>query len=211
MGINASKSINNVSNKIMNELEIIGFNASGNCDVATGDIILINPDQCTVTNQNRCSDDLDKALEAISKGSYGAWKEASSIQKILLIPGANISHTSKNIQELILLMLKDKCPKNSATTQAISESDLLFEGCLNASITNINAGSATANCAIKTIINTIISASIAENELKEKENKNPFTSLFGGIGVTSAILLLFFLCLVFSIMGIIWLNHLVKI
>ena len=206
MGINASKSINNVSNKIMNELEISGINASRECEVNVGNIVLINPDKCTVTNQNRCSTDSDMAIEVIAKAAMKAFKEATSIQKSLLIPGININDSNENIQKLIKSMLLDKCRENSATTISIAESDLLFQGCLNENIININAGSAVSNCAIKTIINTIIAASIKENDMKEdnKINEQPFSKLFGGIGIISAIALLIIIFIVFSVLFLMW-------
>ena len=203
MGINVSKSINNFLVKTLNEIEQTGANATKNCNVGTGDIILMNNENCTTTNHNRCSDNAESTLNAISRASLSAWKEASPTQNQLLIPGVNINDTNENILELIKRMLRDKCPENSAVTQSVAESDLVFQRCRDENIPNINAGTARANCAIRTVIKTIMAADIEEKNMDLKKT-NPFRLLFGGSGVISGILLIIF-CAVFLLLLIIYL------
>mgnify|MGYP001763925008 CR=1 FL=1 len=194
MGITVSRSINNALNKIIDELEKTGANATKNCEVSIGDIILIDNNKCTVTKQNRCSDNSEEAINAIARAATNAWKEASPTQKMFLIPGVNINDSSENIQELIKRMLREKCLENSAITQSLSQSDLIFRGCQNISIPNINAGTARANCAIRTIIKIIIEADIKEKNMQLPQ-RNPFNTLFGGIGIICGLLLCVLCCI----------------
>src|SRR5438105_3863061 len=102
MGANVSKSIENVSTKIMNTLEQqAGASAVANCSVRTGDIILKNANQCSVVNQNRCTANSAAAISAISDAASKAFLEASSQQQTSLLPGLNSNDTEQTIKNAI--------------------------------------------------------------------------------------------------------------
>lgn len=197
MGINVSKSMNNVSEKIINELEqSLGASATANCSVITGNIILKNANRCGVRNENRCSANASAAMEAISRAAANAWLSASNEQKSFLLPGINVNETEQNVSSIILSQLKQKCQANSALTQSIATGDLILDGCIDSYIYNINSGSAEANCAIKSIMNTIIEADIKQ----QSSQGNIFSDIFsyiGFFGIFICVLILIILILLY--------------
>jgi hypothetical protein len=187
MGVSLSKSINNILTKIIDELEkTTGANATNECNINVGKIIVTDHHRCTVSNQNRCSSNSIAALNAIVRAATNAWMDAPPQQKKLLIPGINIYASKDKIQDKIKTLLQQKCPENSAMTESISNTDLIIDRCEGINIININAGTAVANCAIRTIIKTIIAADIEKRTI-EGSTQSPFSTVFGSLGISSAL------------------------
>ena len=175
MGANVSQSVSNVSNKISQELQQnANASASAQCSVKTGDIILNNAKRCSVTNENRCIADSSAALDAISKAAAESLSMASNEQKTVLIPGVNVNNTSQSMATEIRNILKQRCQSNAALAQEIAAGNIIINGCEDSNIYNTNAGSASANCGIKTIMDTINKASTTQN------SKQTTGDLFGG-------------------------------
>ena len=196
MGINVSKSVSNVTSKIINELEqSTGANATTNCSVSTGNITLRNANRCNVTNENRCSANASAALDAISKAAANAWADASTQQKTAILPGINVNDTTQNVASIIRSRLNQQCQAGSSLTQSIATGDLTLDGCIDSNIVNINAGSVEANCGIKTIMNAIVEADAKQQS--GQVTGDLFGSLFGGIGRNSIIS--FIVCIILII------------
>lgn len=195
MGVNTSKSISNTLNKIMIELEdTTGGSVTSPCKVTTGNIILQNSNNCFVTNENRCSPNSDAALNAIAKGAAEAWILASDIQKRSLLPGIDINTTLIDVQSIIKSKLEQQCPANFPLTKSLAESDLIFDNCQNANLVNINTGTDVANCAIKTIIHTIIAAQKNIEDVKNNEDVFTFNIAGGIVSASTSIMTCIFVC-----------------
>ena len=205
MGINVSKSVSNVTSKIINELEqSIGASATANCSVVTGNIVLKNANRCGVQNENRCSANASAALDAISTAAAKAWADASVQQKTAILPGVNVNETSQNVATIIASKLKQTCQSGSSLTQSIATGDLILDGCTDSNITNINAGSAEANCGIKSIMNAIVQA-----DAKQQANQvtgDLFGSLFSNVGYVASGILLLCICLFIITVAILFLK-----
>lgn len=199
MGANASKSIENVSNKIITNLEQnAGASSVANCSVVTGNIILRRSNQCTVNNQNRCTSNANAAIDAISKAATDAFLQASNEQKTSLIPGINVNESAQTIETIIKNRLTQQCQANSSLTQEIATKDLILEECTNSVINNINAGSSQANCAVQTVLNTIIQADAVQ---KNNQSTGDIFGSLGQIGSTMSYICisLILLCMISSI------------
>lgn len=157
MGANVSSAVNKVQNEIISELEqSAGANASVICGVSVGDIILRRANGCSVENVNRCTTNAGAALDAVSSASAKAWAESSQAQKTSFpLPGINASSSIQDVQASVRNIVKQKCEANALTANQIATGNLILEDCTNSSIKNINAGSAQANCAIRTVMESV--------------------------------------------------------
>ncbi|AYV77351.1 MAG: myristylated IMV envelope protein [Barrevirus sp.] len=205
MGINVSKSISNVSSKIITQLEqSVGASATASCSVTTGNIILNNATRCTVDNENRCSANASAALDAISKAAANAWLEASNDQKTSLLPGINVNETTQNVAQIIKTKLNQTCQTGASLTQSIATGDLIINGCTDSAITNINAGTAEANCGIKTIMNAIVAADAKQQATQS--TGDIFGSLFGNSTYISLASFLICICFIMLIIFLFFFN-----
>lgn len=176
MGLNVSKSISNVTQKIDNELTATaGASSVVQCGIKVGDITLRNAKRCSVRNQNKCGASASAGLDAIAKASAEAFQTASNDLKTKLMPGINISDTTQNIQTEIRNRLSQNCQADSRAALDISSGNITLDGCEDSEIININAGSAEANCGIRTVLDTINKAGNEVNTSASTE------SLFGGL------------------------------
>lgn len=210
MGINKSKALANITTKIAQELKQ-SANASGTvqCAIETGNITLKNAKNCSVANENRCTADVSSAVTAISKAAAEAWSEASAKQKAAMLPGVNVNESIQNVEVEIKNLLEQKCQASASLTQEIATGDILIDGCENSNILNINAGSAVANCGIRTIMDTINNVETTQDTNQSGENLgdvfgNVFGSMFGStfaipIAGSLSSLSCLFMCLLFFV------------
>lgn len=200
MGANVSKSISNTTSKIINELEQKAkASATSECSVTTGNITLKNANRCSVTNENRCTTNVSAALDSISEAAARAWSEATNEQKTSLLPGVNVNDTVQNVASIIKTKLNQSCEAGSNNTLKISTGDIVMDGCIDSEVQNINAGSAEANCAVKTIISTIVQA---DAKLKNSQSTGElFGGLFSGTSITISIVVCVIICLCIILVG----------
>jgi len=200
MGANVSKSISNTTSKIITELEQKAkATASSDCSVTTGNITLKNANKCSVTNENRCTANVSIALDSISEAAARAWSEATNEQKTSLLPGVNVNDTVQNVASIIKNKLNQSCEAGSDITLRIATGDIVMDGCIDSHVRNVNAGSAEANCAVKTILNTIVQA---DAKLKNNQSAGDlFGSLFSGTSVTISIVVFVIICLCIVLVG----------
>lgn len=206
MGINNSKSIENLTFKIHQELSHIG--TTSQCKVGTGNITLKNSNRCAISRENKCALDGNMAIDAVAKGIMKAWLEASPEQKILLLPDVNINETQLNVTNKIKYLINQKCGISRTVTEDIVNRDLIINDCDHATIFNTNTGSIGANCGIRSAIDTINKTDKPQPKTKTldimiqiiKENSMISFGLFSGC---------FAVLCIFLIMAIIALTNLI--
>lgn len=211
MGANSSKSLENVTSEINNELaQLSQSSAVTDCSINVGNITFNDAQNCTITNTNRCVSNSSSALNAIATAAANAFQTASTAQKTQLIPGINVNESSQNIQQYITQELNQKCQANSSTTQSIATGNINFDECVDSNIINVNAGSAVANCGIKTILQAV------ETQQQNASSNQSTASLASGIGlpnltttmigIGAAICLCLIICIVLIIIIIVFMK-----
>ena len=159
MGVNASRSISNVTNKIEQSLvQNAGARANANCRVGIGAINFRNNRGCQLINENRCGASASASLDAIAKAAAQAYNEASIQQRTELLPGFNINSTVQETENEIRRRLNAKCESDAEVANEISLGNIDIDNCENSVIRNTNAGTAESNCGIRTIMNDIVEA-----------------------------------------------------
>lgn len=164
MGANVSKTVEKISNTIINEIDqSSGASSTVNCAVKTGNINLRNSKRSSVINENRCGASASAAMEATVEAAAKALAEASTEQKTKLLPGVNASSTDLETRNLIRNQLKQKCQANSSAALEIATGDINIDGSEDCHIKNINFGDVVSNCGIKTVIKAALDAEVKGN------------------------------------------------
>jgi hypothetical protein len=180
MGANVSKTVENITNNVSNTIDnSASASANATCAITTGNIILKNSKNSTVTNENKCGASASAALDAVVDASANAFMTASNAQKTNLLPGVNVNSSLQDVKNEIRNQLNQKCQANSSTTMEIANGDITIEGSENCHIKNLNFGDAVANCGIRSVINATLSAEQETNTTQETGELNLMESLFG--------------------------------
>ena len=157
MGANASSTVSKITNSISNEIDqSAGASATAECKIKTGDIILKNSKQCTVTNKNACGAKASAVIDATVNAAATAYSEATTDQKTGILPGINSSSTDTDIKNAIRNVLIQKCQSDTSLTNEIIAGNLVLDGCEGSAIQNINSGDAEAQCGIKTLLQSVV-------------------------------------------------------
>lgn len=195
MGTNVSKTVGNMTNEIVSEIDQTSTaSATADCSIKTGNINLLRSRRSSVTNENRCGASASAALEATVNAASNAFMKATNEQKANIMPGMNVNSSSQDIKNSIRNKINQSCNANSATTLAIANGDITIEDCEDSHIKNINFGNAVANCGVKTVIQTAL-ASESESETKQEttgllegiigDQSNIFYYIIGGSTLSS--------------------------
>ncbi|ARF12394.1 myristylated IMV envelope protein [Klosneuvirus KNV1] len=178
MGANISSAVNKVQNNLVSELDqAAGANGYIQCSVDTGNINIRKSKNSSVENINKCLANSSVALDAVSKAAAKTWAEASQEQKTSLpLLGVNASSSVQDVETSVKNILRQKCQADAFVANSIATKDIVIEECDNVIVKNINAGSAVANCGIKTVMSTV-SEAYAESTQKQKTG-----DLFGDFG-----------------------------
>ena len=208
MGANASKSVENVTNKINTRLsQTAGTSATATCEIQNGNILFTNAQGCSLTNQNQCGATAAAAISSISQASAEAWADANSAQKTAILPGVNVNETQQNVQNIIEQKIYQNCQANTAATLTIATKDIVLNKCLNSHIYNVNTGNAQASCGVTSVIDAINKAAASTDN--NQSTGDIFGSLFGGIAslglavpaVSSGSCFILVICCVIIIVG----------
>lgn len=178
MGANVSVAQNNVSQKIIQELDQnAGASANASCSITLGPWDLSGMDNCNFKAENHCTANATASLGAVAKAAAKAVTEAQTQQETVLpLLGFNASMTQQQIQTDIETRLNQKCQANATLAQEIIQQGIKLKGCKNSNITFANAGNASGNCGITAVMNSI-SEAYAESETGQSSG-----NVFGAIG-----------------------------
>lgn len=178
MGSNVSKTAATITNDIANTVDqSSSASATTTCAIKTGNVILKNSKNSSVTNENKCGASAASALEATVDAAATAYMSATNDQKSSVMPGLNVNSSSQDIKNSIRNAINQKCQANSSTTMEIANGDITIEGCEDTHIKNINFGNAVSNCGVKTVLQAALSAE-TENA-STQESSTLFDNLFG--------------------------------
>lgn len=179
MGTNASKSVQKINQEISQSLKQNSTaSATTECAIKTGKIILKNAENCKVINKNFCDATAGAAIDTTVEVAAKAFQDATKEQKAAILPGFNVSSTEQDIRTAIRTELEQKCDAKSDIRNDIISDDIVFDGCKDTTIENINTGDAAATCGIRAIMKATTEAQNVEKEKQETTGLN----LFGGIG-----------------------------
>jgi cobalamin biosynthesis Mg chelatase CobN len=180
MGTNVSKTVETITNSVANIVDqSAASSANATCSVTTGNIVLKNSKNSSVTNENKCGVSASAALDATADAAADAYMTATSAQKSALLSGVNVNSTKQDIKNEILNQITQKCQANASTTLSIANGDITIDGCENVQIKNLNFGDATANCGLKSVINSTLSATTDTTTDQESESLSLLDTLFG--------------------------------
>lgn len=186
MGTNASKSVSKINQEISNKIsQESTASATADCGIKTGNIILKNAKNCSVQNKNFCNATGASAIDATVEAAARAFNDASKEQKAAVLPGVNVNSTKQDINTAIKNELEQKCGAKSDVRNSIMASDIIFDGCEDSTIENINMGDAAGTCGIRAVMKAVVDAQNVEKEKQETTGLN----LFGGAGMWIFIIL----------------------
>lgn len=190
MGINASRSLSNVTNRIDQSLKLNARATSNiNCNANVGAIRIGTNRRCNIITENRCGASASASIDAIASAAAQALNEASTEQKTLLLPGFNFNDSSLNTTNEIKRRLSAKCESDAIVANEIGIGDIWMETCEDADIRNINAGNASANCAMRTIMNDVLNAqNIIDNKQTTGEVNLGNILGFGNLGQSGSLI-----------------------
>lgn len=178
MGANASKTVSNISNEIVNEIDQkSGASAQATCSIKIGNIVLRNSKRSSVTSENRCGASASASMDAIVNAASKAYNEATTEQKTSLLPGLNINSTSQDVKNAIRNKLKQTCEANAKTAMEIVNGDIIVDGCEDVHIKNLNLGNAVATCGVRTVMQEALET-VAK--AKTTQATGNLADLFGG-------------------------------
>lgn len=153
MGTNVSKTVSDITNSVNNSVsQSSSANATAQCSIANGNIILKNANGCSVVNQNKCGVSAAAALDATVNAALAAYNDATTTQKANALPGVNVNSTRTDIKNAITTKLNQMCSAGSSTQQSILNKDIILDGCTNSNVQNINFGDATSTCGIRAVM-----------------------------------------------------------
>ncbi|MEO0236620.1 MAG: L1 family membrane protein [candidate division WOR-3 bacterium] len=178
MGTNVSKSVQQINQEINQKLsQVSTVSANADCGIKTGKIILKNADNCKIVNKNYCNVTAGNAIDTAIEAATKAFQDASKEQKAAMLPGLNANSTTQQINTAIRSELEQKCGTDSRLRNQIISDDIIYDGCKNSTIDNINTGDIYATCGIRAIMKA---AETAQNVEKEKQETTGL-NLFGGL------------------------------
>lgn len=186
MGTNASKSVSKINQEISNKIsQESTASATADCGIKTGNIILKNAKNCSIRNKNFCNTTAASAIDTTVEAAARAFNDASKEQKAAMLPGINVNSTTQEINTAIKNELEQKCGAKSDLRNNILTNDIIFDGCENSTIDNINLGDAAGTCGIRAIMQSAVDAQNVEKEKQETTGLN----LFGGVGMWISMIL----------------------
>lgn len=180
MGANVSKTVENITNNVSNIIDnTASASAGADCSITTGNIILKNSKNSSVTNENKCGASASAALDAVVDASANAFMMATNAQKTNILPGINVNSSLQDIKNEIRNKLNQKCQAGSSTTMEIANGDITIDGSENCHIKNINFGNVVSNCGIRSVINATLGAEQTTQTTQETGELKLMELLFG--------------------------------
>ena len=156
MGINSSKAVSNVLNEIDVSLsQNAETSAQIKCSAEIGNITGDNWVNCNVLTANRCGATANSALGSVVEAATSAFQQADQSLKTALLPGINVSSSKQDIQNRISQKISQECAANVDVRNAIAAGNIDIRNCRDSTFKNVNAGTAMANCGVRTIVNDV--------------------------------------------------------
>ncbi|ARF02733.1 SWPV1-149 [Shearwaterpox virus] len=202
MGAAASiqTTVTTLNKKISDKLEQTAqASASTNCDIHIGNILFKKNRGCNVLVKNMCSANSAAQLDAIVSAVKDVYNDLSSEQKAyapsLLTAALNIQTNVSTITQDFETYLKQKCNSDSVVKNTLSIQSLEVDECSAPpgqimTFEFINTGTATGNCAMKSVLDVLTKSS--DRVSGNQESGNDFAKYLYIIGAVICFLVLLY-------------------
>ena len=155
MGNSSSSSVNFL-NKVTNELQQSN-QASSITDCKQKNIsfnIGTSLSGCDINLEQRCTATSDASIDSIVAAAQKAWSESATEQKAGIALAINTSTDNKDITSIIKNKITQECSAQAISRLEQEGITYNIETC-DAPLTIVNTGDSLANCAIKSLLETV--------------------------------------------------------
>ncbi|AAF44472.1 myristylated membrane protein [Fowlpox virus] len=171
MGAAASiqTTVTTINKKISEKLEqTASASATANCDINIGNIIFKKNKGCNVLVKNMCSANASAQLDAIVSAVREVYDQLTEQQKAyapsLLTAALNIQTNVSTITQDFETYIKQKCNSDAVINNIINVQSLEVDECSAPpgqimTFEFINTGTATGNCAMKSVLDVLTKSS----------------------------------------------------
>ncbi|ABJ08973.1 myristylated IMV envelope protein [Nile crocodilepox virus] len=198
MGAAASlqTTVNNINQKISNKLvQTASASATANCKVNIGSLRFHTNKGCAVNIRNLCSADakasVQSILDAVSESYDGLTSAQKAFAPSLLTAALNIQTDVNNVVKDFETYVKQTCLADSVLNSTITVNDIDMGDCQapQGTIMNfefVNAGTASANCAMKAVLDVLTKSS--DKIASDQVSNNDFRYyIYGAIAIAAIV------------------------
>ncbi|ARE67397.1 SWPV2-ORF161 [Shearwaterpox virus] len=202
MGAAASiqTTVTTLNKRISEKLEqSASASATANCDIHIGNILFKKNRGCNVLVKNMCSANASAQLDAIVSAVKEVYNDLTSEQKAyapsLLTAALNIQTNVSTITQDFETYLKQKCNSDAVIKNTLSIQSLEVDDCSAPpgqimTFEFINTGTATGNCAMKSVLDVLTKSS--DRVSGNQESGNDFVKYLYIIGGVICFLILLY-------------------